>query len=137
MSQVRDGHCSNTFTLWLLHTVTMAGRARLVFEEWSLHHHVSQRLSVLEIKKMRGSEITSAEYKHQVLAIGLTSGAVRLYQPDSQVGLSLSHSESCWLFIATLLHYIEGRVFCSVFMAESKAEMTGVIRVCEVTSVSQ
>ena len=91
VSQVRDGHCSNTFTLWLLHTVTMAGRARLVFEEWSLHHHVSQRLSVLEIKKMRGPEITSAEYKHQVLAIGLTSGAVRLYQPDSQVGLSLSN----------------------------------------------
>ena len=81
------GHCSNSFTLWLLHTVTKAGLARLVFEEWSLLHHLRQRLSVLEIKKLRGPEITSAEYQHQVLAIGLSSGAVRLYQPASQVGL--------------------------------------------------
>ena len=79
------GHCSNSFTLWLLHTITKEGLARLVFEEWALHHHVTQRLSLLEIKKLRGAEITSAEYKHQVLAIGLSSGAVRLYQPASQV----------------------------------------------------
>ena len=84
------GDCSNSFTLWLVHTVTKAGLARLVFEEWSLHHHVTQRLALLEIKKLRGTEITSAEYKHQVLAIGLSSGAVRLYQPTSQVGLFIS-----------------------------------------------
>ena len=84
VSQVA-GHCSNSFTLWLLHTITKEGLARLVFEEWALHHHVTQRLSLLEIKKLRGAEITSAEYKHQVLAIGLSSGAVRLYQPASQV----------------------------------------------------
>ena len=84
------GDCSNSFTLWLVHTVTKAGLARLVFEEWSLHHHVTQRLALLDIKKMTGAEITSAEYKHQVLAIGLSSGAVRLYQPASQVELFIS-----------------------------------------------
>ena len=86
LSQV-TADCSNSLTLWLLHTVIKAGLARLVFEEWSLHHHLPERLAVLDIRKMRGQEITSAEYKHQVLAIGLSSGAVRIYQPAGQVRL--------------------------------------------------
>ena len=81
------GDCSNSLTLWLVHTVIKAGLASLVFEEWSLHHHQPERAAVLDIRKMKGQEISSAEYKHQVLAIGLSSGAVRIYQPASQVGI--------------------------------------------------
>ena len=84
LSQVR-GDSSNSVTLWLLLTVTKAGLARLVFEDWSLHHHHPERLAALQMRKLRGPEISSAEYQHQVLAIGLTSGAVRIYQPAGQV----------------------------------------------------
>ena len=84
LSQV-TGDSSNSLILWLLHTVTKAGLARLVFEEWALHHHRPERLAALQMRKLRGPEISSAEYKHQVLAIGLTSGAVRIYQPAGQV----------------------------------------------------
>ena len=121
LSQVR-ADCSNSLTLWLLHTVIKAGLARLVFEEWFLHHHTPQRLSVLDIKKLAGPEITSAEYKHQVLAIGLSSGAVRLYQPasDSQVKIFLN------IKVRPLLTCGLSQLFFKVLMAESK-EIASVI----------
>ena len=96
LSQV-TGDSSNSLTLWLLHTVIKAGLARLVFEEWSLHHHHPERLAALEIRKLRGPEISSAEYQHQVLAIGLTSGAVRIYQPAGQVRWEYLESASSQL----------------------------------------
>ena len=83
---------SNTFTLWLLHTVTEAGIARLIFEEWRLLRQYTERLTELEIKKLSEAEISSAEYQEEVLAVGLSSGAVRLYQPARQVRSEGGHS---------------------------------------------
>ena len=121
VSQV-TADCSNSFTLWLVHTITKSGLARLVFEEWFLHHHTPQRLSVLDIKKLRGSEITSAEYKHQVLAIGLSTGAVRLYQPASDIQVEIFLNIKFWSLVTSGLT----QLFLQVFMAESK-EIASVI----------
>ena len=77
--------CSNTFTFWLLHTVIEADLPRLLFEEWRLHRQYTDRVSVLALKKLSGEQVTCAEYSHQLLAIGVRSGAVRLYQADVQV----------------------------------------------------
>ena len=83
---------SNTFTLWLLHTVTEAGLARLIFEEWRLLRQYTERLTELEIKKLSEAEISCAEYQEEVLAVGLRSGAVRLYQPARQVRSEGGHT---------------------------------------------
>ena len=83
--------CYNSFLLWLVHSVMQAGVTRLVFEEWSLQY--KKRLSVLHISKVTGDQITCAEYQHQLLGLGLTSGAVRLYQPASESRSMLCRSE--------------------------------------------
>ena len=79
------GDCSNSLTLWLVHTVMEDGLARLLFEEWLLLRQYTERLAVMEIQKMSGEEVTCAEYQGELLALGLRTGAVRLYQPAGQV----------------------------------------------------
>ena len=77
--------CSNTFTFWLLHTVMEADLPRLLFEEWRLHRQYTERVSVLALKRLSGEEVTCAEYRHHLLALGVRAGAVRLYQAAEQV----------------------------------------------------
>ena len=76
---------SNTFTLWLVHTVLEAGLARTTFQEWLLLRQYTERLRELQIKKLSEEEISCVEYQEDLLAVGLRSGAVRLYQPTRQV----------------------------------------------------